>query len=314
MTDRKPDTRVTETIPTPQSQAHTHGGARERLLAALPVTERFLPLHGIPTAVLEGGKGPEVILLHGPGGYAAHWLRVIPNLVATHRVIAPDLPGHGASGAPERPLDSEAVMGWLDDLIASTCDAPPVLVGHVIGGAIAARFAARHGERLERLVLVDSLGLSDFQPAPEFGAALQTFMSTPSDAAHDQLWQVCAHDLDTLRANLGERWQWIKAYNIDRAGKPELGGAVQHLMQGFGIPAIPSEELERIAVPTHLIWGRQDLATPVSVAEAAGSRYGWPLHIIEGAADDPSIEQPEAFLGALRTAMGDSPGKQDRRR
>jgi pimeloyl-ACP methyl ester carboxylesterase len=48
--------------------------ARERLLAAMPVTERQLQLAGISTAVLEGGDGPPVVLLHGPAGYAAHWM------------------------------------------------------------------------------------------------------------------------------------------------------------------------------------------------------------------------------------------------
>ena len=57
--------------------------ARERLLAGMPVTERRLQLAGVSTAVLEGGDGPPVVLLHGPSGYAAHWMRVIPGLVAT---------------------------------------------------------------------------------------------------------------------------------------------------------------------------------------------------------------------------------------
>jgi pimeloyl-ACP methyl ester carboxylesterase len=70
-------------------------------------------------------------------------------------------------------------------------------------------------------------------------------------------------------------------------------------MEQFGMPAIPPAELERIAVPTTLIWGRHDLATPLSVAEAASKRYGWPLRVIEDAADDPPIEQPKAFLAAL---------------
>ena len=61
----------------------------------MPVTERRLQLAGVSTAVLEGGDGPPVVLLHGPGEYAAHWMRVIPDLVTTHRVVAPDLPGHG---------------------------------------------------------------------------------------------------------------------------------------------------------------------------------------------------------------------------
>ena len=55
--------------------------AREQLLAGLPVTERRLRLAGVSTAVLEGGDGPPVVLLHGPGGNAAHWMRVIPELV-----------------------------------------------------------------------------------------------------------------------------------------------------------------------------------------------------------------------------------------
>jgi pimeloyl-ACP methyl ester carboxylesterase len=54
-------------------------------------------------------------------------------------------------------------------------------------------------------------------------------------------------------------------------------------------------------VPTTLIWGRHDLATPLAVAEAASARYGWPLRVIEDAAGNPGMEQPEAFLQALRS-------------
>jgi pimeloyl-ACP methyl ester carboxylesterase len=67
--------------------------------------------------------------------------------------------------------------------------------------------------------------------------------------------------------------------------------------------AIPSADLERIAVPTTLIWGRHDLGVRLDVAEAASARYSWPLHVIENARDDPAIEQPEAFLEALRAAL-----------
>ena len=73
--------------------------ARHWLLAGLPVTERRLALAGISTAVLAGGDGPPVVLLHGPMGNATHWMELIPGLVTTHRVIVPDLPGHGDSDA-----------------------------------------------------------------------------------------------------------------------------------------------------------------------------------------------------------------------
>jgi hypothetical protein len=48
-----------------------------------------------------------------------------------------------------------------------------------------------------------------------------------------------------------------------------------------------------------------DLATPVRIAEAASVRHRWALHVIEDAADDPTIDQPEAFLDALRNALGE---------
>ena len=72
-------------------------GAMSTLVQDLPVTERRVEAAGVFTAVLEGGDGPTVVLLHGPAGNATHWLRVIPDLASTHRVVAPDLPGHGAS-------------------------------------------------------------------------------------------------------------------------------------------------------------------------------------------------------------------------
>ena len=282
--------------------------ARERLLAGLPVTERRLRLNGVSTAVLEGGDGPPVVLLHGPGEYGAKWSLVIPNLVATHRVIAPDLPGHGASEVVDSPVDVERILAWLDDLIECTCPTPPTLVGHILGGAIAARFASNRGERISRLVLVDALGLAAFQPSPEFGLALTEFIAEPTEETHDRLWSRCAFDLDTLRNRLGTRWEWIKAYNLDRARAAGLRATQHALMEEFGVLAIRPPVLARIAVPTTLIWGRHDLATHLSIAQAASIRYGWPLHVIENAADDPPLEQPEAFLEALRAALGNPSG------
>jgi pimeloyl-ACP methyl ester carboxylesterase len=70
-------------------------------------------------------------------------------------------------------------------------------------------------------------------------------------------------------------------------------------MSGFGLRPIPAADLAQITAPTSLIWGRHDLQTPLRVAEAASARYGWPLHVIDGARDDPFFEQPVAALRAL---------------
>lgn len=84
---------------------------RDRILAPIPLQDRRMQSAGISTAVLEGGDGPPLVLLHGPGEFGATWTRVIPDLVATNRVIVPDLPGHGASQMNGGPLDPERVHG-----------------------------------------------------------------------------------------------------------------------------------------------------------------------------------------------------------
>jgi pimeloyl-ACP methyl ester carboxylesterase len=277
--------------------------AREQLLEGIPVTERRLELAGVSTAVLEGGDGPQVVLLHGPGESAANWMRVLPDLVTTHRVVAPDLPAHGASGMPDGPLDAERVLGWLDELIERTCASPPVLVGHVLGGAIAARFAIDRGDRLGRLVLVDALGLARFWPAPRFALTMLGFQARPNERTYNRFMRQCSFDLDGLREEMGERWEPFVSYNVDSARGPGAKAAGR-LMRGLGLPRLPPEDLERIAVPTTLIWGRHDRALRLRIAEAASGRYGWPLHVIEDCADDPPRDQPEAFLRALRAEDG----------
>ncbi len=276
---------------------------RGALLERIPVEERRLDLAGVSTAVLEGGEGPPVVLLHGPGEFAARWMRVIPELAATRHVIAPDLPDHGASEVTAGELDADRVLEWLEQLIASTCSSPPVLVGHLLGGSIAARFASEHDSGLEALVLVDTFGLKKLRPSPRFALALIRFLARPTERSYDRFMGQCLVDPAEFDRQLGATSGVLREYSLDRARSPRVKSAMRVLMKQVGVPAIPPAELERIAVPTTLIWGRHDRANRLRVAEAASERYGWPLHVIEGAADDPVMEQPEAFVRAVRAAI-----------
>jgi len=172
-----------------RSRSSVGDGVRKRLLAGIPVTERRVQLAGISTAVLEGGDGPPLVLLHGPGEFAAKWMRVIPELVTAHRIVAPDLPGHGASEVAPGRLDADRVFAWLGELIDRTCATPPALVGHLLGGAIAARFASDQSHRVSRLVLVGTLGLGPFRPSPTFALALVRFLARPTERTQDRLWR-----------------------------------------------------------------------------------------------------------------------------
>jgi pimeloyl-ACP methyl ester carboxylesterase len=270
----------------------------------MPVTERRLELAGVSTAVLEGGDGPPVVLLHGAGEFAANWLRVLPDLVRTCRVVVPELPGHGASAVTGDPPDAGRVAAWLGELIERTCPSPPALVGHGLGGAIAARAAIDQGDRIARLVLVDSYGLSRYRPTPRFTLAVIGALARPTERTQERLFRQCVTDLDGLRGQLGEWGALLEAYALDRARSPGQKAALRSLIPLLGPPVIPPAELARIAVPTTLIWGRHDRQVRLGVAQAASARHGWPLHVIEDAADDPAVEQPETFLAALRAALG----------
>ncbi len=285
------------------SRRATGEDARRRLLAGAPVTERRLDLAGVSTAVLEGGDGPPVVLLHGQGGWSGMWLPVITELVTTHRVVAPDLPGLGASEVPDGSPDAARVLAWLGELIQRTCQSPPALVGASLGASIAARFAIAHPDRLSRLVLVGAGSLARFRPAPGVVLALIRFITRPNERTHAGFLRQVAVDPARVRALMGDRWEASQAYNLDRARTPSVRAANRRLLRELGTRRIPPQELARITVPTSLIWGRHDRVMRLRIAEAASARYGWPLHVIEDAGHF-SIEQPEAFRAALQVALG----------
>lgn len=291
--------------------AHSHDAstaARRRLLAAAPLEERQEVYSGISTAVLEGGAGPPLLLLHGQGEFWGVWLRVLDDLVRTHRVVAVDLPGHGGSEVTDARLDSDGLWRWLDELIDATCPEPPVLVGHLLGGAIAARYAAQDPSRIAGLVLVDTLGLSWFRPSPRFAAPMALFIARPTERSRDRLFRQCFVDFDTVGQGFAGSWDDLRGYALDQARTAQNRAALRAVMPRLGVPPIPRDELDRIGVPTTLIHGRHDLQVPLRTAEKTAKRQGWPLHVIDGARDDPAAEQPAAFLAALRTALGDETG------
>lgn len=279
------------------------GFTPRQLLDGLPVNERQYELEGISTCVLEGGADRPLVLLHGPGEFALVWLRVIPEFAKTHRVIIPDLPGHGASGMGTEPLNQDRTIAWLDALIGATCPEPPILAGHLLGGSIAIRYALTHPHRLAGLVPVDTFGLTPLRPAPKFALALVAFMVHPTARSRDRLFRHCFTDIDRLRIEFGDLWDPLMAYALKGARNAAQKAALRALMPPFGLRTFSEEELARIDVPVSLIWGRHDLQTPLRVAEEASDRYGWPLQVIEGAADDPAFERPEEFLRAFQLAM-----------
>ena len=262
---------------------------RAALLAGVPVDQRRIEPAGIPTTVLEGGDGPPLVLLHGPGGSATDWIGVDPALVGRHRVIAPDLPGHGGSD-----LGDDWSPGWT------------TLIERDVPGAAGARrqrgSAARSPRSSPRRTATGSPASSSSTRSawrrsrrrPSSARALHAFMAQPTTATHDRLWARCVFDLDRVRERMGERWEPFTAQNLDRArtaGHRCADRAVRACRRSTTTRA------DRRADRADL--GPARPRDPLAVAEAASARARLAAPRDRGLRRRPPIEQPEAFVRAL---------------
>jgi pimeloyl-ACP methyl ester carboxylesterase len=114
-----------------------------------------------------GGQGPAVMLVHGLGGNLAHWGRVAPLLQERYRLIAIDLPSHGASTAPAV-YSFDHDLGAVDEVRQRLSLDRPALVGHSYGGMLAVSLGASRPGDYRGVVNVDGLGFAlDTERDPE---------------------------------------------------------------------------------------------------------------------------------------------------
>lgn len=274
------------------------GMARDRLLSGLPVQEHRLDVNGTSTSVLEGGHGPPLVLLHGGiecGG--TYWAPVISLLADHHRLVVPDLPGLGGSD-PVAGLDALAFEDWMVALLRLTCEEPPTLVAHSLSGTLAARFAGRRGDQLRRLVIYGAPGVGPYRMPFGLRVVAIRFALRPTAANAERFDRWAFVDLDRTRRQDPDWFDAFSAYTRARAVVPHVKRTMRQLV-GSCTKQVSDVELERIGVPTTLLWGERDRFVPLGLAQQASARLGWPLHVIEDSGHAPHIEQPAAFLRAL---------------
>jgi pimeloyl-ACP methyl ester carboxylesterase len=203
----------------------------------------------------------------------------------------------------EGTLDEVRVMRWLGELIAKTCDQPPILIGLSLGGSIAARFAVKRGDEVGKLILIDSGSLGPFRPPPSLLFALIRMIRNPNRAGVQRMQRHIFFNADRTRAQMGERLAVLEDYQLDRAKQQSVNAANRVLLRKVGTKPIPDDDLRTIKVPVAMIWGRHDRVMPLKYAERATAEFGWPLHVIEDAGHIPMAEQPAEFGAALRAVL-----------
>ena len=250
---------------------------------------------GAKSRVLEAGKGAPLLFLHGAGGLFPD-NPFLDELATRYHVYAPELPGYGESSGEEL-LDDMldfALHGW--DVARALGLQRPHLVGHSMGGMIAAEMACIAPNDLSKLVLVGAAGLwIPEQPIPDLFALL------PFEFAN-----LLFHDPVAGAALLTGGLDFS---NVDAIADFYIGNARRMGMAGKILFPIPNRQvtkrLYRLTAPTLILWGRSDVLIPPAYAEKWKQLItGAQLRFIDAAGHMLPYEQPAAFCAAVKEFLG----------
>ena len=243
----------------------------------------------INTAYLAAGSGQPVVLLHGAMAAGITWYPVIGPLAAHFRVIAPDIVGYGQSDKPSGRYDRPYYCAWLAAFLDALGVEKAHVVGHSQGGAIALQFALDHPARVDRLVLVDSAGLSYAVPLGIIFAML-CYNLFPSRATGLWLSRYAMRNPQNIDPALGD-------YMIQVT---ELRGSRRSLLRARTHTRIRAGQLGQITQQTLIIWGRDDRFLPMAQGAAAAEAMPHAeLHVIPEAGHVPFFDQSQAFNDVL---------------
>lgn len=257
------------------------------LMSSATVVESFIDVRGglHRTQVLRFGGGEPLLFLHGAGGLAG--LNPVLELLGEHfEVVAPLHPGYGSSTGEEH-LDSvlDSALYQFDLLDALRLERVPVL-GHSMGGMIAAEMACLCAHRMTRLLLAAPAGLwIDAVPIPDF------FVMSPPELMR-ALW----YDLDSKAAG-----QMAAEFSTPEAGFEMMKALA---VAGKFLWPLPDrglrKRLHRIQTPALILWGQEDRLHPISYAEEFRKAItGSKLLTFPGAGHMFPAEVPEKFVEAI---------------
>ena len=284
------------TIGSPQRSPTT---SERKIRKAMEVNKKEIDVRGRKVALIEAGSGLPLVYLHGFAdvhGVAGDLLPFHRGLAQGHRLIAPAHPGCNGSG--------EFRQGnRVDDFLFHYCEVFDALgldrfalVGHCVGGWLAAEFAVRHPERVTRLVLIGASGL--FVSGEPIGDIFMNSnpnhgTSLASPAAHAVL--LGKNSPQALRYypdGRGDLDDEMRRYGMLRFGSA-IGFRPPYL---YNRPLV--DRLYRAAMPSLVVWGAEDHMVPVAHGRTYAERLGKasPLQLIAGAGHAVHLEKPDEVL------------------
>ena len=233
-----------------------------------------------------GGGSPVLVLVHGAGGSHETWTRQLEALADDARVVALDLPGHGASPGDGRRTVPE-YAGIVRAFVAVLGAGPVVLGGHSMGGAITQTVALTAPELLRGVVLVGT------------GARLRVF---------PRLFELLATDhAAAVEFVTGYAWSPSAAPALREAGRRAMAATPVAVTTGDFRACDAFDVMEgigRVALPTLVVVGADDQLTPPKYADFLATAIGGARLVnVPRAGHFVSLEQPDAVNDAIRAFL-----------
>jgi pimeloyl-ACP methyl ester carboxylesterase len=277
-------------------------------------------VHGRSVSYMEAGEGPVLLLIHGIAGYCENWRETIEPLARHHTVIAPDLPGHGASEAGGGDYSIGALASGLRDLLLALGHERATLVGHSLGGGVAMQLAYQFPEMIERLVLVSSGGLGP-EVSPVLRAAAlpgaDLFISITAGAGQ-RVGSVLGRGLGAIGLRPNADFAEVARGYASLEDPDRRAAFLDTLRAVVGTGGQRVHAGDRLylaeAVPVLIVWGARDSIIPVRHGEDAhraipGSR----LEVFEDVGHMPQLEAPGRFIAVLERFLRETePAEFDR--
>jgi pimeloyl-ACP methyl ester carboxylesterase len=255
----------------------------------------------VDTFYLEAGAGPPVVLLHGLGATCASMLPTLVELARDHRVLAPDLPGFGASAKPVRDYDPAFYAGWLAAFLDAVGVARADLIGNSMGGRVAIEAGLRLPERVARLVLyAPSLAFKRFREWTPLVRLLAAELGAMPMVLPRPLVLSVLRSMFARPERLRDAWydaagdEFLRVFATARGRMAFFSAARQiYLEEAHGEDGF-WDRLGGLRRPALFLWGERDQLVPSRFARHVGAALPAARSIVlDDCGHVPQFERPE---------------------
>jgi len=244
------------------------------------------------------GSGALLVMLHGWGMHGGIWSDTAEMLAADFQVHNVDLPGHGASAAPDA-FTLDSVVGQL----SARFEQPLILCGWSLGGIIAQHWAALEPEKVQRLILVNSTPCFAARADWGFGMPLETLAQFAVELEKNHATTLRRFLALQVRGSEGEReLLGTLREKLFSRGEPQLDA----LRGGLAVlrDADLRDALSQITQPTLVIAGERDKLTPPEASRYLAQSLPHAREVVvAGAAHAPFLSHSEIFIDQVKSFL-----------